>query len=311
MGALTIVMYHYVRDIQKSAFPGIKGLEFSAFKRQLDFLQAEYSFLSTRDLMGCIKGTASLPDNACWLTFDDGYSDHYKNVFPELAARGIEGAFFPPVKPVAEREMLDVNKIHYILASADDASLIVEDLRLLYLGSDLAQSTGSSFDDWMVALAKPNRFDSADVIFVKRMLQHALPENWRGLFADHLFRKYVSVDIHAFADDLYMSSAQLSEMVQAGMYVGSHGYRHLWLSKETHQTQLEEIQKSLTFLESVGAPTDDWVMCYPYGKYNSETLEILNGKGCLAGLTTKVGVADLRHHSRLELPRLDTNDLPQ
>jgi len=104
---------------------------------------------------------------------------------------------------------------------------------------------------------------------------------------------------------------QLSEMVQAGMYVGSHGYRHLWLGKETHQTQLEEIQRSLAFLGSVGAPTDDWVMCYPYGDYNNESLEILKGKGCLAGLTTKVGVADLQQHPHLELPRLDTNDLRQ
>lgn len=311
MGALTIVMYHYVSDIQKSAFPGLKGLELSAFKRQLDFLQSEYSFLPTRDLMGCIKGNASLPDNACWLTFDDGYSDHYKYVFPELASRGIEGAFFPIVKPIVEREILDVHKIHYILASADDVSLIEEDLRSLYFTSDLAQSTGRSFDDLKAALAIPNRFDSADVIFVKRMLQHAIPEGWRGLFADHLFRKYVSVDVHAFAEDLYMSSAQLSEMVQSGMYVGSHGYRHLWLSQETRQTQLEEIQKSLAFLESVGASIDDWVMCYPYGKYNSDTLEILNGVGCLVGLTTRVGIADLRHHSHLEFPRLDTNDLPK
>ena len=95
------------------------------------------------------------------------------------------------------------------------------------------------------------------------------------------------------------------------MYVGSHGYNHLWLGKENHQTQLEEIEKYLVFLESVGAQTDDWVMCYPHGSYNGETLEILKAKGCLAGLTTKVGVADLQHHSHLEFPRLDTNDLPK
>ena len=105
-----------------------------------------------------------------------------------------------------------------------------------------------------------------------------------------------------FADDLYMSSMHLSEMVQAGMYVGSHGYRHLWLNRETRQTQLEEIQNSLTFMRSIGAPTDDWAMCYPYGEYNSETLEILKANGCLLGLTTKVGVADLQHHPHFELP---------
>lgn len=311
MSELTIVMYHYVRDLRTSAFPRIKGLDFSLFRRQLDFLQAKYTFFSIEDLTAYIKTSTLPPDNACWLTFDDGYRDHYEYVFPELVSRGIEGAFFPSVKPVTEREMLDVNKIHFILASVDDVSVIVKELRLLYLNNDLSEHTGRSFDDYWTELAKPGRFDSADVRFVKYMLQYALPENWRCLFSDILFKKYVSKDVYTFADDLYMSSMHLSEMVQAGMYVGSHGYRHLWLSKETHQTQLEEIKKALAFLESVGAPTDDWVMCYPHGEYNGETLKILRDEGCLAGLTIKVGVADLQHHPHLELPRLDTNDLPK
>lgn len=311
MSKLTIVMYHYVRDLRNSAFPRIKGLDISSFRRQMDFLQAEYSFISMEDLTACIKESKPLPDNACWLTFDDGYRDHYEFVFPELASRGIEGAFFPPVKPVAEREILDVNKIHFILACVSDTNVIVEELRSLYLESDLTQSTGKSFDDYWVDLAKPSRFDSAETIFVKRMLQHALPEIWRGRFADFLFGKYVSVDARAFAEDLYMSPTQLSEMVQAGMYVGGHGYRHIWLNQEKPQTQLEEIEKNLTFLDGLDSPTDDWVMCYPYGAYNEDTLEILKRKGCLVGLTTQVGIADLQKHPRLELPRLDTNDLPQ
>ena len=311
MGGLTIVMYHYVRDLRNSAFPRIKGLDLAAFRRQLDYLQANYSFLPTRELIAHIKDSTPLPDNACWLTFDDGYRDHYEHVFPELLSRGIEGAFFPPVRPVAEREILDVNKIHFILASAGDAHEIVEELRSLYLQNDLAQSTGKSFDDLWSELAKASRFDTAEVIFVKRMLQHALPESWRGRFSDLLFAKYVSADARAFAEDLYVSSTQLAEMIQAGMYVGSHGYRHLWLGKETRRTQLQEIEKSLAFLRRLGAPTDDWVMCYPYGDYNDDTLEVLKSKGCIAGLATRVGVADLQNHPRLELPRLDTNDLPQ
>ena len=310
MSKLTIVMYHYVRDLRNSAFPQIKGLDISSFRRQIDFLQAEYSFISMRDLMACIKNSKPLPENACWLTFDDGYRDHYEFVFPELASRRIEGAFFPPVKPVAEREMLDVNKIHFILANVANVGMLVADLRELYLGNDLSQITGKTFDEYWNVFAKPSRFDTADVVFVKRMLQFVLPENWRGQFSDILFKKHVSTDTYAFADDLYMSPSHLSEMVEAGMYVGSHGYRHLWLGKEAHLTQSEEIQKSLAFLKSIGASTDDWVMCYPYGDYNNETLEILREKGCFVGLTTKVGVADLQHHPHLELPRMDTNDLP-
>lgn len=303
-------MYHYVRDLQNSAYPRIKGLDIAAFRRQLDFLDEKYSFVSIEELKAFIKDASPLPSNACWLTFDDGYLDHYENVFPELLSRGIRGGFFAPVKPVAERELLDVNKVHFILASVDAVSILVDELKSLCLASDLSSVTGRSFDEYWKEIAKPNRFDGADTVFVKRMLQFALPEKWRRTFSDVLFKKHVSTDARAFADELYMSQSQLSEMVNAGMYVGSHGYRHLWLGKETRQAQSDEIQRSLAFLEGIGAPTVDWVMCYPYGDYNEDTLNIVGGLGGLAGLSTKVGVADLRRDLQLELPRLDTNDLP-
>lgn len=310
-GKLTIVMYHYVRDIRNSAYPRLKGLDIPSFKRQLDFLQANYTMARLADIKAYIKDSKPLPDKACWLTFDDGYRDHYEYVFPELLSRGIEGAFFPPSKPITDREILDVNKIHFILASISDVAVVVKELRAGFWVNDLSQVLGKTFDELWNELAKPNRFDSGEIIFVKRMLQHALPPHWRRNFADLLFAKYVSADAQTFADNLYMSSTQLSEMAQSGMYVGSHGYRHLWLGKETYMTQLDEIEKSLEFLKKIGAPISDWVMCYPYGDYNTTTLDILKSKGCLAGLTTKVGIAGLPLSACLQLPRLDTNDLPQ
>ena len=39
-------MYHYVRPIVGSKFPGIKGLELEGFKRQLDYLTKNFTFVS-------------------------------------------------------------------------------------------------------------------------------------------------------------------------------------------------------------------------------------------------------------------------
>ena len=61
----------------------------------------------------------------------------------------------------------------------------------------------------------------------------------------------------------------------------------------------------------MGARTNNWVMCYPYGSYNKETLKILREKNCLIGLTTKTGMSNLNQAKLLELNRYDTNDLPQ
>ena len=42
MSDLTIVMYHYVREIKGSDYPNIKGLEIDGFKRQLDYFSKNF-----------------------------------------------------------------------------------------------------------------------------------------------------------------------------------------------------------------------------------------------------------------------------
>lgn len=81
---MNIIMYHYVRPIRDSAYPKLKGLELAGFKRQLDFLSSKYEFVTAEDVINAVNFKKKLPDNSCWLTFDDGYKDHYSYVFPEL-----------------------------------------------------------------------------------------------------------------------------------------------------------------------------------------------------------------------------------
>ena len=114
-----------------------------------------------------------------------------------------------------------------------------------------------------------------------------------------------------FADELYLSFDETKTLVDNGMYVGNHGYRHLWLDKETVESQSSEIDSSLKFLKDLGSRTEDWIMCYPRGAYNSDTLEILKDRKCVVGLTTDFGLAKISQDSGLELPRYDTNDFPQ
>ena len=305
---LTIVTYHYVRDLDASRYPAIKGRRVSEFRRQLDYIDRNYSVVRTEDVLSVLRGESELPDKALWLTFDDGYIDHYENVFPLLRERGIQGSFFPPVRSAVERELLDVNKIHFILASQTDPVSIIATLKALILEHDGADIL--PFDWYWQQYAKPSRYDAADIVFFKRMLQSGLPESVRGVFLDRLFRKLVSNDPAAFAADLYMSCAQLQEMIAAGMYVGGHGDRHRWLDQLDSDEQLNEIDRTLAFLKMLGAPTRQWVMCYPYGANNASLRDHLRIRDCAVGLTVRVGEAALGVDNPLMLPRVDTNDMP-
>ena len=254
------------------------------------------------------RGEGDLPPNACALTFDDGLADHYTTVFPRLLERRLTAAFFPPAGPVVEHRVLDVHKIHFLLAAAPDHARL--SLELL---SELA-AYRTSFDippDSVLLrqFAAATRFDPAEVVFIKRLLQWGLPPPVRSSLIEYLFARHVSKDQSGFAQELYLQIGNLREMASSGMEIGGHGYNHVWLGKEPFETQSDEISRTVAFLTTIfGHQPTGWVMCYPYGSYNADTLKLVSSVGCTVGLTTMVGLADLGRP--LELQRLDTNDLP-
>ena len=308
MGNLTIVMYHYVRPIANSDFPGIKGLELQGFKRQLDFLEENYSIVGTEQVIDAVLTSKRLPPDACWLTFDDGYKDHFRYVLPELLKRDLSGAFFPPRVAIENNSMLDVNSIHHILSCANDIKQLVNELNKscvsLGFSDDLLKSLYNQF-------GVPNRWDTADVIYFKRMLQHALPLKMRNSITESLFKKYVGVTESEFSRELYMDMEEVRQLVTNGMYVGSHGSMHHWLDKVSVEEQRQDVKDSLEFLDNVGAPTEGWVMCYPWGAYNTATLSLMREFNAAVGVTTEVRMANISNDNPLTLPRFNTNDFPQ
>ena len=311
MQALTVVMYHYVRDTEKTPYPGIKALSVADFKGQLEYLENNFEFIGLEDIFAALDGNgASLPDNGVLLTFDDGHSDHHDTVYPLLKERGISGIFFPPAMPVIERRVLDVNKIQFIIAQVEDTQTLVDATNTAVQENRDRFSLDTPDADWS-RHAQAFRYDGADVIFVKRMLQHVLPAEMRSELVSNLFERYVTEDEQAFADALYLNAEQLRDMVANGMIVGSHGYSHRWMDRMGENEQRSEIAASLDFLNGLGVSELDWVMCYPFGGYNDGLVQVVEDMGCKLGFTTESATAHLGEHHPLCLPRLDTNEVPK
>lgn len=303
-------MFHYVRDLNKSKYPDIKGLDFELFKEQIEFLDRNYNFIKTEDLMDSIHNKISLPSNSVLLTFDDGYTDHFEYVFPILEKKKIQGSFYIPVQTVVENKILDVNKIHYILAAVANKQELIDDIfkRLNFYRLEYGLEENEYY---FKKLAFSSRFDSKEVIFIKRLLQVELSEIVRAKITDELFIKYVSSDENSFSRELYMSQDQVQYMRESGMHIGGHGYSHYWLSSLNKEKQAFEIDKSMDFIKMIGGDLNYFSMCYPYGDFNQDTLDILNERGCKLGLTTDVNIFDYEKYDFLKVPRLDTNDLPK
>ncbi|WP_299495253.1 polysaccharide deacetylase family protein [uncultured Shewanella sp.] len=305
---LTVVMYHYVRNIKNSRYPEIKGLSLEFFIEQLSFFKENYNIVTMEDVISSLDGQ-HLPPKSLLLTFDDGYAEHFNYVYPILKEFGLQGSFFVPVKAVVEHELLDVNKIHFILASLSNVNDIIDDINL-DISTYKKQFNLKDFDYYFNQLALKNRFDTKEVIFVKRMLQHALPEELRKLLSSQYFEKYVGMNEKAFAKELYMTESQIRQLVRDGMHVGCHGYDHYWWNKLDNSSLEVELTKSKEFLETMGCDMAQWTACYPYGASSDSVVMALVSQGCQLAFTTEVKVADIDNGSRLLIPRLDTNDFP-
>lgn len=308
LSKLYIAMYHYTRDLKHSRYPKIKGMDISLFRQQIEYMKDNFNVVTMEQVIHAVGRKGELPEKALLLTFDDGYIDNYTFAFPVLEEFGVQGSFFIPGKTFATHQLLDVNKIHYILASANIFEL-VEDVKKEmdhYRGREYDYApTDELFNEYATA----NRFDIKETVFVKRMLQTVLPEGLRNILSSNLLKKYVGVTEEQLAYELYMTEDQIRTMKHHGMFIGVHGYDHYWLGN----LSIEKMQQDITMaLETLDEFIDrkQWVMNFPYGNYNPAVLEYIKSKGACIGLTTEVRAADLDSDNAFELPRLDCNDFP-
>jgi peptidoglycan/xylan/chitin deacetylase (PgdA/CDA1 family) len=305
---VTVVRYHFVRPIAAGAYPRLKGLEPERFAQQLNYIASRYTPVSPSAVVDAALTGCALPDRALLLTFDDGYTDHVRYVAPQLRARQMAGLFFPVAQSFLDRRVLDVNKIQFVLASADVADIVqeidesIEEARGRF---DLDTAAGYRTVWW-----KPSQFDPPDVVFVKRMLQAGLPAELRTEIVSRLFARYVTRDDESFANELYFSHDDARALLDGGMTIGAHGDRHVRLPTLSRAGQEHEIDGALRILDALGLPRQRYCYCYANGERNAHSEEILTARRCAIAFTTRPEPAIITAASRLALPRLDTNDLP-
>ncbi len=201
------------------------------------------------------------------------------------------------------------HKIHFILATADSVSDVKDALSCELKKTGTAIPLGSKL--YSVNGNDGHNYDSGDIRLIKQLLQFGLPRIQREQIADRLFDHFVGIDQEVFCRNLYMNSDQIRSMIHHGMAFGIIGGSHQWLGKLSKKEQTEEIKASVGMLKDLGMDLNKLSVSYPFGSYNNDTIDILKSFNCRLGFTGTADVADFDDFNPLELPRLDTNDVPR
>ena len=298
-----IIMYHYVREVKHSNYPNLKALELNEFKKQISFFKKNFNFIDQNNLEEIISSKKIPNKPSILLTFDDGLIDHYKYVFPILLKNKISGCFYPSIRALKQNEVLEVNKIQFILEKEKNRKKILSEIE-----ANLIKLSGEKLEKFYNKIKQWSRFDDKDTFFIKQLLQHLLHTKIRNKITNKLFQKTVNREEKDFASKLYMSSKNIKEMYLNKMFIGLHGSDHLWLKYLNKNEQEREIKNSLSFFSKIGIK-NNISMAYPYGSYNKITLNLLKKYKIKFAFTTKPGSINSNNlMKRYLFPRYDTND---
>ncbi|MBY0414941.1 MAG: polysaccharide deacetylase family protein [Bdellovibrionales bacterium] len=223
---LAISMYHYVRDFSKTAYPKINGLDTKKFENQIKYFSKYYKVLTMEEVLHHYETKTSLPSKSMLLTFDDGYTDHYLEVLPILKKYQMQGTFFVPSRAIDKKEVLDVNKIHFLMAVLDEDFFVKEIFS--FIDSHRAEHDLKTNEQYFLMYKDLGyHLDSASARFIKKILQMGLPEMLRKKAVKELFRKHFPKNEEDFSSELYLSKKQIGEMLSEKMHIGSHAHSHL------------------------------------------------------------------------------------
>jgi|TARA_B100001964_G_C13940679_1_gene468755 peptidoglycan/xylan/chitin deacetylase (PgdA/CDA1 family) len=136
-----------------------------------------------------------------------------------------------------------------------------------------------------------------------------LPSQIREKITNKIFKKVFKSNEKNFSKKLYMNKNHIKEMFDNGMSFGSHGDNHLWWKYLSYNLQMKELKNSINFFKQIGVYNQNFSVCYPYGSFKSNSIDILKKCNVKFALTTELGSVNknnVRHNSKL--PRYDTND---
>ncbi|RJQ53936.1 MAG: polysaccharide deacetylase family protein [Nitrospiraceae bacterium] len=257
----------------------LKGsqLELADLEKKLGFLKKKYKFISISDYLKAFENGKRLPANSLILTFDDGYIEHYNDVYPLLKRLGIPASFFIATDYVSETDCKWDDKIAAMIARAKVKEFVLDThltgKRKFEIGNVEGKARAAGYL-WR-ALKYAGVDERTDLICD---LEKALGLTGSG--SDNgAYRMTVSWEnVKALADDPLME-------------VGAHTRTHPVLAGLTDEELRDELSASKKEIEERTGKTVS-VLCYPYGKkydYDERAKKFAKDAGFRAALSLDYG----------------------
>ena len=283
-----ILMYHRVADVCIDPW----GLCVSPrnFADQLEVIKNHTTPLSLPDLLLAVANNA-IPENACVLTFDDGYLDNLTQARPLLESFGIPATVYVSTAYIGKDRGFWWDELERVFLHTGQLPERLElqkgeiDLQL-DLGAAAHYSEGELATDLETRPWQARAGSRMQLFFHAWELIRKMPHQERFEIIDKLLA-WAKIDPKPRASYRPMNSNELELVSRDGLIsIGAHTVTHPSLPDCPAHVKREEILDSKLFLEKLlGQEIDHFA--YPHGDYDVETVEIVREAGfksaCITG----------------------------
>ncbi len=295
LGQLPIINYHRVLDIDVAEeFPFDQRLisaSCSQFDEQMKYIASNYSTIDFSMLAEHVSGRTQLPPKPVMITIDDGFDDSYSNVFPILKKYKLHATMFIATDYIGAKQTLWYDYVAFIIKNTTSAEI------------ELAAAGYKA--------RLPGRA-AARLSILDRLVEHLKSvSNQRRLDAlEELAERYGDIYASCDASVKRMSAtcswAQIEEMADHGIEIGSHTRTHPVLSSLGPDELRDELVTSKIDIEAKTG-REACAIAYPNGSesdYNEEVMRACEDVGYKFAVAFHRGTNNTSKLNRFRLNRL-------
>jgi peptidoglycan/xylan/chitin deacetylase (PgdA/CDA1 family) len=309
--SLVILTYHRI------ATPGVSSNPYydqvisatpEQFRAQIRYLTSHFRLTQPQDILA--PGTGPSPTlrgatPSLLVTFDDGYRDNYETAAPILREFGVPATFFVTPGFIERPRLPWWDHVAYVIKRT--ATPRFELQRYPGDSEPILIDLGTNPTD------QQRNLMIAQIIFqfVNNLIRD---EDWFLTQLDH--HAEVAIDQDMAGRALIMGWAELRQLVDAGMTVGSHGLDHRALGRLAEEDQIHELTHSKQMIECA-LQREVIALAYPFGwpgTFTRRTQELAAQVGYKVAFSSLEGInnPDARGFEPFCLRRLNvgTGDSP-
>ena len=276
-----ILMYHRVLPRPQAEAERVEAGMFvdpATFGRHLEWLAAHFRVLPLSEMAAKMAAGEPLPQGACAITFDDGWTDNLVHAAPHLSRVGLPATLFAVSDRVGTEGGFWPDETERRLAGAAAGTRAA---LASAIGMDRSSSEPADFLEFLKGVRETDRPELIDQI--------------RAQTTD------------ALADPRpLMNWEELDRLAEIGVEIEVHGASHAILTGLDPAGVRDELSRSLTRLRERGHAKHG-LLAYPSGAYDAGVVEIARELGYRAAVTTEPGLASPGCDPLL-LPRVGIHD---